>query len=470
METLRLYQLNNLVKQTLKERLNDTLLVIAEIADIKENRSGHCYLELVEKKEGEDVVIATARATIWAFTYRMLKPYFETTTGKCLQKGMKVLIRVEVVFHELYGYSLNVRDIDPTFTIGDLEQKRKEVLERLEREGVIRMNRDLELSPVPKVIAVISSPTAAGYGDFMDQLHANPYGYVFHTHLFPSVMQGEKTTESIVAALDQIFAHGSLFDVVVIIRGGGSQVDLGCFDSYELAVNIAQFPLPVIAGIGHERDETIVDRVAYQRVKTPTAAAAFLIDRLHEVDLFLEVMRDRLLTCVDSVWTSEKNRQLLLFTGLKQYARVFLEERKNHLLLQSRQANHATRHFVQNQQSIFRQLQTKLEGQVALRLERQRHLLSDHQKILAREVANVFSVQRHQLELAETKMHFADPCNVLKRGFSITRVNGKAIQDAAALRVGDRVETELWKAKFESEVVAIETKNRKEENGTTNEL
>ena len=234
MEPIGLYQLNCLVKRELKNRFPDSFLVIAEIADVKENRSGHCYLELVEKREEDDAVIATARATIWAFTYRMLKPYFETTTGKSLQKGIKVLVRVEIVFHELYGYSLNIKDIDPTFTIGDLERKRKEIIDRLTQEGVIDMNRELEFPMLPKTVAIISSPTAAGYGDFVDQLHRNAYGYAFHTKLFPAIMQGEKTTESIIAALERIYEFESLFDVVVIIRGGGSQTDLGSFDSLSL--------------------------------------------------------------------------------------------------------------------------------------------------------------------------------------------------------------------------------------------
>ena len=189
MEPIGLYQLNSLVKKVFRDRFPDTFLLVAEIADIKENRSGHCYLELVEKRESDDAVIASARATIWAYTYRMLKPYFETTTGKRLQRGIKVLVSVEVVFHELYGYSLNVKNIDPTFTIGDLERRRKEILARLEQEGVIDMNRELPFPELPKTVAVISSPTAAGYGDFVDQLHRNTYGFAFHTCLFPAVMQ-----------------------------------------------------------------------------------------------------------------------------------------------------------------------------------------------------------------------------------------------------------------------------------------
>ena len=273
MEAISLLELNSRVKQVLKQQFSETVWVTAEITELQLNRSGHCYLQLVDKREADDSVLATARATIWAFTFRTLQPYFETTTGRQLGKGMKVMLLVEVVFHELYGYSLNVKDIDPTYTVGDLERKRKEILKQLEQEGIIDMNRELEFPQLPKTIAVISSPTAAGYGDFMNQLEQNAYGFQFQVKLFPAVMQGEQTTASVIAALERIYEYEELFDLVVLIRGGGSQTDLGSFDSYDLAAHVAQFPLPVLSGIGHERDETIVDRVAHLRVKTPTAAA-----------------------------------------------------------------------------------------------------------------------------------------------------------------------------------------------------
>lgn len=430
MNPIGLYQLNSLVKQELKNRFPDTFLVVAEIADVKENRSGHCYLELVEKRESDDAVIATARATIWAFTYRMLKPYFETTTGKSLQRGIKVLVSVEIVFHELYGYSLNIKNIDPTFTVGDLERKRKEIIDRLTREGVIDMNRELELPVLPKTIAVISSPTAAGYGDFVDQLHRNVYGYAFHTKLFPAVMQGEKTTESVIAALERIFEYEALFDVVVIIRGGGSQTDLGSFDSYDLAANVAQFPIPVLAGIGHERDETIVDRVAYRSVKTPTAAAAFLIERFNEAEGRLEVAKESLMREAKRILQDERTRQVVKITELKQFTRLFLESQENRLILASQRADHASKLFIGNRMNYLEQLKTKVGGKVT----------------------EILTANRYFLELAETKMKYADPKNILEKGFSITRVNGKAVRDSVLVREGDVLETELFKGVIRSEV------------------
>ena len=241
MQAVTLYELNNRIKDVLKHGFPETVWITAEITEIQRNRSGHCYLQLADKREGDDNIIATARATIWAFTFRTLQPYFETTTGRALSKGMRVMLLVEVVFHELYGYSLNVRDIDPTYTIGDLERKKQEILKQLETEGIINMNRELPFPLLPKNVAVISSPTAAGFGDFMNQLMNNPYHYQFHVHLFPAVMQGDKTTESVIAALEKIYEYESVFDVVVLIRGGGSQTDLSSFDTYDMAAHVAQF-------------------------------------------------------------------------------------------------------------------------------------------------------------------------------------------------------------------------------------
>ena len=457
MEAIGLYQLNSLVKRELKNRFPDSFLVIAEIADVKENRSGHCYLELVEKREEDDAVIATARATIWAFTYRMLKPYFETTTGKSLQKGIKVLVRVEVVFHELYGYSLNIKDIDPTFTIGDLERKRKEIIDRLTQEGMIDMNRELEFPMLPKTVAIISSPTAAGYGDFVEQLHHNAYGYAFHTKLFPAIMQGEKTTESIIAALEKIYEYESFFDVVVIIRGGGSQTDLGSFDSYELAANVAQFPIPILAGIGHERDETIVDRVAYRSVKTPTAAAAFLIECFNEVNGVLEEAKETLVRETRRILQEEKARQMVRITEFKQFTRLFLEGQANNLTLASRRVEHASRLLVQDRINGLGQLKMKVEGKIGALLERQRSRLEDMQKAVINKMIELFTANRYFLELAETKMKYVNPKNILEKGFSITRVNGKAVRETDGVKKGDVLETELFRGVIRSEIKDIET-------------
>ena len=408
MEAISLYELNNRIKQTLKASFADSVWITAEITEVQLNRSGHCYLQLADKREQEDSIVATARGTIWAFTFRTLRPYFETTTGRQLEKGMKVLLNVEVVFHELYGYSLNIRDIDPTYTIGDLERKKREILAQLEADGVIDMNRELEFPVLPKTIAVISSPTAAGLGDFMNQLQTNPYGYRFQVKLFPAIMQGDKTTDSVIAALERIYEYESVFDVVVIIRGGGSQTDLGCFDSYEMAANIAQFPLPVIAGIGHERDETIVDRVAHMRVKTPTAAAELLIHQVTEVAEHLEELSVR----------------------LQQGAYMLLEQEQRRL----------------------EALQIRIPNLVHRKLADARFSLLAAKKDLSQVAKALLARQSHRLELLQQRIADASPDKLLSRGYSITIKDGKAVTDASSLKPGDRLTTRLLKGEVQSVV------------------
>lgn len=437
MDFISLFDLNKQVHRVLKEQFTEPLWITAEIASILENRSGHCYLELVDKQEGNENPVAVAKATIWAFTYRMLKPYFETTTGRKLEKGMKVLIQTEVVFHELYGFSLNIKDIDPTFTLGDIERKRREIIEQLEQDGIIDMNRTLKLSPLPKNVAVISSPTAAGLGDFLDQLHNNSFGYRFHVKLFPAVMQGEKTTESVITALERIYEYEELFDVVVIIRGGGGQADLGSFDSYDMAANVAQFPLPVIAGIGHERDETIVDRVAFMRVKTPTAAAAFLIEKFQEFEAHIEELKESFLTGTDALIMQEKNRQQMLAVGLKHTTLRILDNDTNRLRLFSHKLEQATRLFVQNRRGRFETVHTQLQNRLALWVSRNHTTMQAYAERLKRQCNVLFDKDRHLLELAETKVKYVDPKNVLKRGYSITRLNGKAVHSAKEIKAGD---------------------------------
>lgn len=453
MEALTLYDLNNRIKQVLKKGFVDSVWITAEITEIQLNNSGHCYLQLADKKEKDGSIVATARATVWAFTFRTLRPYFETMTGRSLAKGMKVMLNVEVVFHEVYGFSLNVRNIDPTYTVGDLERKKQEILAQLKEEGIIDMNRELEFPLLPKTIAVISSPTAAGLGDFMNQLEKNPYNYHFHIKLFPAVMQGEKTTESVIAALDRIYEYDFLFDAVVIIRGGGSQTDLGCFDSYELAANIAQFPLPVIAGIGHERDETIVDRVAHLRVKTPTAAAAFLIETFHEQESILEKRKHTFSAGVQSMLHREENRQLVGISAFKRSVVALLTENGTSLKLLSHRMEHAVQLYIGTRQSGFEHLKHRLENRILLVVDRQRNRLQNMQDGIGQKTSHILNNQQRRLEVVATMVRYADPKKVLEQGYSITRVNGKAVKNAAILKPGDLLETEVAQGKISSQVI-----------------
>lgn len=308
MEALTLYELNNLVRGVLESRLKDEYWLQAELSEVREAYNGHCYVEFVQKDTAGRNLIAKARGAIWAGTYRLLAPMFERETGQRLVPGLKVLVRVSVTFHELYGYSLTVSDIDPAYTLGDIARRRKEILAQLAAEGILNDNKELRLPLLANRIAVISSATAAGYGDFCNQLLRNDYGLRFTVRLFPAVMQGERVEASVLAAMDAVMAECDAWDAVVIIRGGGAVSDLSGFDTYLLAAACAQFPLPVITGIGHERDETVLDAVAHTRVKTPTAAAAFLIAHQVETASVLDGLARRISQAARWRMEREQNR------------------------------------------------------------------------------------------------------------------------------------------------------------------
>lgn len=405
-QALSLYELNGLVKRTIRDRMSETYWVQAELSDVRTNYSGHCYLEFIQKDASGNNLIAKARGTIWSNIYKMLKPYFEQETGQAFASGIKVLVRVSVDFHELYGYSLTVLDIDPTYTVGDMERKRREILRQLEEEGVIDLNKELEMPMLPQRIAVISSATAAGYGDFCNQLANNPRGYGFHTELFPAIMQGERVEESIIAALDAIYARLEAFDVVVIIRGGGATSDLSGFDTYELAANCAQFPLPIITGIGHERDDTVIDLIAHTRVKTPTAAAAFLI------------------ACMDQVADRLDNLSFRLQQGVR-----------NRLLWEHRR---------------IEGLKQRIPSAVYKRISDAKYGLLTAQRDLQMASRQFLSMKKHRLELLQQRLNDALPEKQLARGYSITLKNGKAVKDASALEKGDTLVTLLHQGKVES--------------------
>lgn len=274
-----LLALQEQVKRHLEDHFFESVWLQAEISELKQNPSGHCYLTLVEKDPRSNALLARASAVVWASTWRMVKPYFEAQTGRSLAPGLSVLVRVQVSYSVLYGLSLVIYDIDPSFTVGELELARQRTIARLEAEGMFDMNAQLSLPLLPRRLAVVSSPTAAGWRDFRRQLEGNEYGFRFRLQLFTAVMQGDAAPESIIGALDQIAAEADSFDAVLILRGGGGAMDLVCFDDYELAVNVAQFPLPVLTGIGHDHDFHVVDMVAHTHVKTPTALADWLLDR-----------------------------------------------------------------------------------------------------------------------------------------------------------------------------------------------
>lgn len=427
-QAISLHQLLEQIKTALKSTLPYSWWVMAEISELKVNYSGHCYLELIEKETTGEAIKARTRATIWSSVFRMLRPYFETTTHTRLSAGLKVMVKVTAEFHELYGFSLNITDIEPSYTVGELVLQKQEIINRLMAEGVFDMNRSLSLPELPGKVAVISSRTAAGYGDFMNQLTANAFGYKFNVKLFPAIMQGNEAEQSIITALDKVFIHEDLFDVVVIIRGGGAQSELNCFNSYLLASHVCQFPLPVLTGIGHEQDETITDLVAHTRLKTPTAVAEFLIDQYRQAD---DRINELSLTLFDLVTGKVKDEK----DQLSRFLLLLKPAVKENLLNSSGDLRYRGMRLAG---SVKQLLITESEAQTRITVH------------LKTRIKELFVNRKHTLEIYEKKNGYLDPFLILKRGYSVTYYKGNALKNPSQVPGGEIIETRMAEGNMKS--------------------
>ena len=418
-QRLTLLQLNSLVRELIETAMPDEYWVEAELSECRESR-GHCYMELIQRDDHAATPVARASAKCWASKWMLVRPYFERTTGQPLRAGMKVLLKVYPQFHEAYGFSWIVTDIDPNYTLGDQARRRQEIIQQLKEEGVFDLQRELRLPLFCLNIAVISSQTAAGYGDFAGQLADSPFP--FQTQLFPATMQGEGVEQSIISALEKIYeanetyktygtygtneTYGPPYDCVVIIRGGGATSDMSGFDTLALAENVANFPIPIITGIGHDRDESILDMVSHQRVKTPTAAAAFLIDHAQ--------------TVLDSL-NDAQNR-------IVRYA-------QQQLSLQDAQLS---------------TLHSKIPTLFSLVKTRQEARLETLYTQLSTLISQKLTQECHRLELADEKLKALDPVLLMRRGYSITLKDGHSLRHPADVKPGDLIETRLEKGTIKS--------------------
>lgn len=412
---LSLLELNALVRRTIERSMPERFWVEAELAEARE-RNGHCYMELVQKEPSSNTPVARASAKCWRQTWMLLRPHFERATGRMFQAGLKVKLQVYAQFHETYGFSWIITDVDPYFTIGDMARRRQEIISRLKAEGVFDLNRELPFPMFPQRIAVISSETAAGYGDFCNQLADNEYGFRFTTRLFPAIMQGEQVEPSVIAALNRINLCCDDFDCVVIIRGGGATADMAGFDTLLLAENVANFPLPVITGIGHDRDESVLDMVANTRVKTPTAAAALLISRLKATADRISDCRERMVAAVRRRMETERMR---------------------------------LGHLAEHIPALFSVVKTRHEARLDI-LQR---------RLTAATTARLTSEQ-HRIAMLSQRVKALDPALLLRRGYSITLHNGRAVRSADDLRPGDELITRLARGTIRSTVAAPEEDNR----------
>ena len=415
-----LFELNQLVREVLETSMPDEYWVEAEISELRE-MGGHCYLELIQKDEHTNTPVAKASAKCWRSHWSTVRTQFLRATGQLPAKGMKVLLSVYAQFHENYGFSWIVTDIDPTFTLGDMAAKRREIIQKLKEEGVFDANRELSLPMFCQRIAVVSSANAAGYGDFCNQLADNPYGYQFQTALFASVMQGEGVEQGIVAALNAIFDRVDDFDCVVIARGGGATSDLSGFDTLVLARNVANFPLPIITGIGHDRDESVLDMISHTRVKTPTAAAAFLVDHLHRVDEMLDNAAQRI---VRQVRTRMEHEQLRLHQLSVRIPSLFAVVKTT-------------------QEARLDRLLRRMSAALSVRITKEQYQLEKYHQALRPSLMRRMDKERHRIEMLAQRTQALDPQLLLQRGYSITLHQGKAVRDASQLAPGDEIETRL---------------------------
>ncbi len=472
-QKLTLLQLNELIKEALIGAFPASVWVIAEVSELKENRNGHCYLELIEKQGNE--IVARTRATIWSYTYRMLKPYFETTTGQFFTSGIKILVQVSVEYHPAFGLSLNIKDIDPVYTVGDMAMQRREIINRLQAEGVFEMNKELELPLVPQKIAVISSATAAGYQDFMNHLENNEFGFRFYTKLFQATMQGAETVPSIINALERIFQYEGFFDAVVIIRGGGATADLSSFDNYELAFNITQFPIPVITGIGHEKDDTIIDLVAHTRLKTPTAVAEFFINGMERFyDKMLEIEKEIIQLTRESIDSHQKELEQAAST-LNFVVTDFINRNQTQLTKKGNELQRAVKQFSFRRKHELNKWQYQLKSMLLLwysvsktGIEQKRRNLKHAvnksliwQKAVLRHFKNLLEVRSEKMIVREQeRIHFYEntarlihPENVLKRGYTITTKDCKIVKSANQLNVNEEIETRFADGSVKSKII-----------------
>ena len=413
--TITLQEFNNRIKRLLADPSVMNCWVVAETTDVRINQ--HCYLQLLEKNPKTGATVAKIKAIIWGSQFRFLNARFKQVTGRDIGNDMKIMVCLSVNYSPQYGLTVVINDINPEFTLGDMERQRQEILNRLTQEGIIGQNKTVPVPPVLQRIAIVSAAGAAGYGDFMKQLTDNKYGVCFYPCLFQATMQGVKTVPTVLAALDKVEQKQHLFDCVVIIRGGGGTEELNSFDNYDLARRVATFPLPVIVGIGHERDITVLDYVAGIRVKTPTAAAEHIILQAANALAHIGDLSNQVVSIAHD-YIARAKEQLSYYAGnLPIMAQRIIDT--NTLRLQN---------FIQN---IPLHVQRRIEGENA-QLARQKDAIKNA-------VAQVKMKETMRLEALGDKIELLSPRKVMARGYTLTTCEGKIMTDAAQLEAGKLV-------------------------------
>ena len=452
-DKLSLTELQLIIKDSLYIALPDFYWVVAEISEMKENSAGHCYLELIEKLPDEKDARAKVKAIIWGNRSRFLKSFFENSTGETIKEGMKVLVRVKIEYHELFGLSLIISDIDPSFTIGEMALKRKMIIKKLEEDGVFSMNKEILFPAIPQRIAVISSGKAAGYSDFLNHLSENSYGYIFYTALFESALQGTEMENGIISALDRIADHINLFDVVVIIRGGDSQSDLSWFDNYRIAFHVTQFPLPVITGIGHEKDLSITDMVAFQSLKTPTAVADYLIDSVSGAEDRLKEISSEISEYSKGIIDYNKERIESSRIRLIPAVKLFVSGEKELLSCEIIKMINTGKEYILKAGIVPANHKSRLVSSAGLFSSAKYKVLERMSQGMVSLTSNIISQKKVKTDSFENALKILDPANVLKRGYTITSLDGKIIKSSGETSENDIIDTKFSDGSVKSKVI-----------------
>ncbi len=452
-KAISLLELQQNIQNAIRQNLDIHYWIVAEISELNVNYKGHCYLSLVEKSKSSDQVKAKARAVIWASRFRMLNAYFRTSSGDDLKAGIKVMVKVTVDYHELYGLSLQIIDIDPAYTLGDIEAKRREIIQQLEDAGIMEMNKTLEFPMLVQDIAIISSDTAAGFGDFVSQMETNSKHYDYRLHLFKAAMQGVDTEKTVIKALDDIYQSDIDFDVVVIIRGGGSRTDLAAFDNFEIAANIAQFPIPVLSGIGHERDASVVDLVAFQHLKTPTAVAEYILEITEGIEDSLDYELDQLLNATRNYLEESDDKLNQLNSSFIPTVKSALNNQTAKLNILTQSIHKSTRYALSSKASKIYQLEYQLKSQPHNYFRSEKDKLQQFQTKLKQTSNQNINTNRNQLDKLEQLVLSNDPKRLLEKGYSITTQSGKRIDSKESIQKGDRLKTWFKDGTIESEVL-----------------
>ena len=446
-----LSELQKLIKKSIEENLPGFYWVSAEISELKINYAGHCYLELIEKDSHEDIR-SRVRAIIWSQKARLLLPYFESTTGQALSESIKVLLRVKIEYHEVYGLSLVIYDIDPAYTIGEMELRRRQIIKRLESEGVMNLNKELTFPLLPVRIAVISSEQAAGYGDFTDELKNNIYGFVYKPSLFRAIMQGKETEASIVAAINNIFEAIENYDLMVIVRGGGSQADLSWFDNYNIAYLITQLPIPLLTGIGHEKDRSVTDLVAYRSFKTPTAVADFIISQSLKTEERLLELRESIIHSSREMVKMKRNIINRISVNMAPRVRSSLQNKRTLLNRSGLRLSGNIRSCLSQNHARLNTIETNVSKITLNYIHDKYRQTGDLKNRLKPSMTRYINQKQTILDNFSRSIDYLSPSRVLKRGYSITLFENKAVRSSNELKPGSEISTILSLGRIESKV------------------